>query len=176
MYEVLDSPRLKKRKIIESDDEEDPNDAPPGTFFRMLPLALLINFYIVSSQTVAANLSSSPSQIASSPTPLSQNTKRKEKQTAGTAKPATVEDESERSSSEDEGEDEIDAEEAEESTSDKVANTKRFDSVSCAKKDPAHLRVWQCSIRPHEKGRRGHRRWMESRRTVRISFNIEDKV
>lgn len=30
-YDVLDSPRLKKRKIIESDDEEDPNDAPPGT-------------------------------------------------------------------------------------------------------------------------------------------------
>ena len=37
-YDVLDSPRLKKRKIIESDDEEDPNDAPPGTaLLRMLP-------------------------------------------------------------------------------------------------------------------------------------------
>ncbi|KIM48219.1 hypothetical protein M413DRAFT_225258 [Hebeloma cylindrosporum] len=108
-----DSPRLKKRKIIESDDEEDPNDAPP-----------------VSSQTVesprnfsAANPSSSPSRIASSPAP-SPTAKRKGKQVAGTATPAAVEDESERSSGEDEGEDEVDAEEAEELMSDKAANTK----------------------------------------------------
>jgi DNA ligase-1 len=124
---------------------------------------------------LAANPTSSPSRIVSSPAPLSQYAKRKENQTTGAAKPATVEDESEKSSSEDEGEDEIDAEDAEESTSDKVTNTKRFDS-NCAKKDVAHLCLCQCSIRPNEKGRSGHRRWMESWRAVRISFNIENKV
>jgi hypothetical protein len=29
-YGDLDSPKLKKRRIIESDDEEDPNNAPAG--------------------------------------------------------------------------------------------------------------------------------------------------
>ena len=121
---------------------------------------------------LAANPPSSPSQIASSPAPLSENAKRKEKQTVGTPKPAAVEDKSERSSSEDEGEDEIDAEEL---PSDKITSTKRSDSVICAKKDPADLHVSQCAICPIEKGRCGHKRWMESRRAVRISFDMEDK-
>jgi len=127
--------------------------------FECYPEAQLINFRIVSSQTVesarnflAANPPSSPSQIASSPPPLSKNAKRKEKQTAGTAKPAAVEDESERSSSEDEGEDEIDAEETEELPSDKVTSTKRFDFVICARKDPVDLHVSQCAVCPIEKG------------------------
>ncbi|PPQ76335.1 hypothetical protein CVT26_008963 [Gymnopilus dilepis] len=112
------SPKLKKRKIIDSEDEADPNDVPPTSSPRLSePISEPPRVSPRKSRSRSASLESSPQ-------PPVRQEKGKAKPQAPPTKPV-AEDLAEESSAEDEGEEEVDGlEEEEELPTDKAATTK----------------------------------------------------